>query len=109
MRSHVGCGTLTGDYLTRYIQNDAHEKRRKVWQKNKRFEIKNETEDQSQSIPKSIVLRRMFVLNLESLALIGGDLSHGKTHKLKMGYIFIFKFNLTLKVTVDCSTNQYGT
>ena len=54
-----------------------------------RFEIKNETEDQDQSIPKSIgtltVLRCIFGPNLESLTSFGIDLSPGQTHKPKMG------------------------
>ena len=58
---------------------------------NNRFEIKNETEDQGQWVPKSTetltVLRRIFGPNLESLKSIGIDLSRGQTHKLKMGYI----------------------
>ena len=53
-----------------------------------RFEVKNETEDQDQSIPKSIgtltVLRCIFGSNLESLTLFGIDLSPGQTHKPKM-------------------------
>ena len=54
-----------------------------------RFEVKNETEDQDQSIPKSIgtltVLRCTFGPNLESLTLFGIDLSPGQTHEPKMG------------------------
>ena len=54
-----------------------------------RFEVKNENEDQDQSIPKSIrtltVLRCIFGLNLESLTTFGIDLSPGLTHKPKMG------------------------
>ena len=57
--------------------------------KQHRFEIKNETEDQGQSRPKSIgtltVLRCIFGPNLEIVTSIGGDLSHGQTHMLKMG------------------------
>ena len=56
---------------------------------NNRFEIKNETEDQAQSIPKSIgtltVLRCIFGPNLEILTMIRGDLWHGQTHKLLLG------------------------
>ena len=51
--------------------------------------MKNETEDQGQSSPKSIetltVHRCIFGPNLEILTSIGGDLSHGQTHVLKMG------------------------
>ena len=54
-----------------------------------RFEVKNETEDQDQSISKSIgtltVLWCIFGPNLESLTLFGFDLSPGQTHKPKMG------------------------
>ena len=54
-----------------------------------RFEVKNENEDQDQSIPKSIgtltVLRCIFGPNLESLTSFGIDLSPGQTHKPKMG------------------------
>ena len=55
-------------------------KRCKVWLKKKKgFEIKNETEDQGQSITKSIgtltVLRCISGPNLEILTSIGGDLS----------------------------------
>ena len=50
-----------------------------------RFEVKNETEDQDQSIPNSIgtltVLRCIFGPNLESLTLFGIDLLPGQTHK----------------------------
>ena len=73
-------------------------------QKNNWFEIKNKTDDQGQSIPKSIViltvLRCIFGPNLEILTLISGDLSPKQTHKLKMGQILILKLNLTLKVEV---------
>ena len=58
-------------------------------EKNNLFEIKNKTEDQGQSIPKSIqtlrVLRCIFGQNLKILTSISGDLSHRQTHKLKMG------------------------
>ena len=64
-------------------------KRRKVWLKKHRFEIKNETEDQGQSSPKPIgtltVLRCIFGPNLEILTSIGGDLTHEQTHMLKIG------------------------
>ena len=54
-----------------------------------RFEIKNETEDHGQPSPKSIgtltVLRYIFGPNSEILTSIGGDLSRGQTHMLKMG------------------------
>ena len=63
--------------------------RRRVWKKINRFEIKNNTEDRSQSIPKSIdtltVLRCIFGQNLEILTSISGDLSPRQIHKLKMG------------------------
>ena len=53
------------------------------------FEVKNETEDQDRSIPKSIgtspMLRCIFGPNLESLTSFGIDLSGGQTHKPKMG------------------------
>ena len=62
---------------------------------NNRFEIKNETEDHGQSIPKwkgiLIVLRCIFGPNLEILTAISGDLLQGQTHKLKMVSIFTFK------------------
>ena len=54
VQSHVGYGILTGDGLIKYIQIDANEKQTQSLVENKRFEIKNETEDQGQSIPKSI-------------------------------------------------------
>ena len=54
-----------------------------------RFEIKNETEDQAESIPKSIgtlsVLRCIFGPNLEIQTTIRGDLWRRQTHKLKLG------------------------
>ena len=54
-----------------------------------RFEVKNETEDQNQSIPKSIgtltVIRCICGPNLESLTSFDIDLSCGQTHKPKMG------------------------
>ena len=50
VRSHVGCRTLTGDGLTKYIQNITNELETQSLVENNRFEIKNETEDQSQSI-----------------------------------------------------------
>ena len=57
--------------------------------KNNWFEIKNKNEDRSQSIPKSIgtltVLRYIFGQNVEILTSMSRDLSHGQTHKLKMG------------------------
>ena len=47
-----------------------------------RFEIKNETEDQGQSSPKSVgiltLLRCFFGPNLEIQTWIGGDLSRGQ-------------------------------
>ena len=50
--------------------------------KKKWFEIKNETEHQDQSSPKSVrnltVLRCIFGQHLEILTSIGGDLSHGQ-------------------------------
>ena len=64
-------------------------KRRKNLVEYNRFEVKNETEDQNQSIPKSIgtltVLRCIFGPNLESLNKFVIDLSPGPTHKPKMG------------------------
>ena len=54
-----------------------------------RFEVKNETEDQDQSTPKSkgtlTVPRCIFGPNLERLTSFGIDLSPGQTHKPKMG------------------------
>ena len=54
-----------------------------------RFEVKKETEDQDQSIPKSLgtlpMLRCIFGPNLESLTSFGIDLLRGQTHKPKMG------------------------
>ena len=89
MRSHVGCGTLTADGLTKYIQNDTNEWEMQSLVENNRFENKNETEDQAQSIPKSrgtlTVLRCIFEPNLEILTLIDSDLWRRQTHKLKMG------------------------
>ena len=65
---------------------------------NNRFEIKNETEDQAQSILKSIgtltVLGCIFIPNLEILDSIGGDLWYGQTHKLKMEFYFEVTFDL---------------
>ena len=58
MRCHVGCGTLTGDGLTKYIQNDANEWMTQSLEKSNWFEIKNKTEDRGQSIPKSVVTYR---------------------------------------------------
>ena len=56
---------------------------------NNRFEIENETEDEAQSIPKSIgtltVLRCIFGPNLEILTTIRSDLWCEQTHKLKLG------------------------
>ena len=55
---------------------------------NNRFEIENETEDEAQSIPKSIgtltLLRCIFRPNLEILTTIWGDLWRGQNHKLKL-------------------------
>ena len=51
MRSDVGCGTLSGDGLTKCIQNNAHDAK---FEKRNWFEIKNKTEDRGQSVPKSI-------------------------------------------------------
>ena len=54
-----------------------------------RFEVENETEDQDQSISKSIgtlrVLRCIFCLNLESLTSFGIDLPREQTPKPKLG------------------------
>ena len=89
MWSHAGCGTFTGNGLTKYVQKDANEQEAQSLVENNRFEIKDETEDQGQPIPKSVgtltVLRCSFGPNLEILTSIGGDLSGGQTHKLKMG------------------------
>ena len=56
---------------------------------NNRFKIENETEDEAQSIPKSIeivtVLRRISGPNFDILTTICGDIWHGQTHKLKLG------------------------
>ena len=56
---------------------------------NNRTKIKNETEDQAQSTPKSIGTltepRCIFGPNLEILTTIRGDLWRGQTHKLKLG------------------------
>ena len=56
--------------------------RYKTWLKKNRFEIKNETVNQGQSIPKSIgtstVLRCIFGPNLESLTSNGGYFSRGR-------------------------------
>ena len=83
MRCHAECGAFTGHGLTKYIQTDA-----KFGRKN-RFEIKNETENQGQPVPKSIgtltVLRCILGPNMEILTSIGVDLWRGQTHKLKMG------------------------
>ena len=78
VRSHVGCRTLTGDGLTKYIQNYTNEyETQSLVEKKNRFEIKDETKDQGQSIPKSIetltVLRCIFGPNLESLTSIRID------------------------------------
>ena len=91
----MGCGTLTGDGLTKYMQNDANEwETQSLEETNNWFEIKNKTEDQGQSIPKSIgtlpVLRCIFGPNLEILTSISGDLSRGQTHKLKMGKFWLW-------------------
>ena len=48
------CVAFTGDGLTKYIQPDANEYETQNSVEKHRFEIKNETEDQGQSIPKSI-------------------------------------------------------
>ena len=89
MRCHVKCGPFTGDGLTKYILTDAKYVRDAKFGRINRFEIKNETEDQSQSIPKSIgtltVLRCIFGPNIEILTSISGDLRRRQTHKLKMG------------------------
>ena len=85
VRSHVGCRTHTGDGLTKYIQNDTNESEMQILVENSRFEIKNETEDQGQSIGTLTVLRWIFGPNLESLTSIGIDLLRGQTHKLKIG------------------------
>ena len=86
VRSNVG-HSLAVASLNIYKKTQMN-KRRKVRKKNNWFKIKNKTENRGQSIPKSIgtltVLRCIFGPNLEILASINGDLSHGQTHKLKM-------------------------
>ena len=56
---------------------------------NNRLEIKDETENEAQSIPKSIgtlpVLKCIFGPNMEILTTIRGDLWRGQTPKLKLG------------------------
>ena len=105
VRCHVGCGTLAGDGLTKYIQNDANEWETQSLEKNYWFEIKNNNEDRDKSIPKSTgtltVLRCIFGPNLEILTSIIGNLSRGQTHQLKMGWILTLNWNLTLKVKVN--------
>ena len=75
-----------------------------------RFEIKNETEDQGQSIPKLIgtlvVLRCIFLSKLGNTYLqlvvtFRADNSHAQNE-----LNFYFKFNLTLKVKVNRPTKQ---
>ena len=70
-------------------KNDPNEKETQNLVENNRFEIKNETRDQAQSIPKSIrnltVLRCIVGTNLEILTSFDGDLWRKQTHKLKMG------------------------
>ena len=94
VQRHVGCGTLTGDGLTKYIQNDTNEWETQSLEKNNWFEIKNKTEDRGQSIPKSIgtltVLICIFGPNLEILNAISGDLSRIQTHKLKWGKFWLW-------------------
>ena len=91
MQYHVERGAFTGDGLTKYIPTDAKLTRYAKFGRTNRFEVKNETEDQGQSIPKSIgtltVLRCIFGPNMEVevLTSIGGDLWRGQTHKLQMG------------------------
>ena len=74
-------------------------------EENNRFEIKNKTKDQGQSIPKSIgiltVLRCICEPNFGILTSIGGDLSCRQSHKLKMGKTVNFKFNLNLKAMAN--------
>ena len=69
------------------------------------FGIKIEIEDQCQSSPKLIgiltVLRCNFGPNLEILTSISVELSYC-VDKLKTGQILRFKFNLTLKVKINC-------
>ena len=82
VRCHVECAALNGDGLTKYIQTDTNEWWDANFGKINRFEIKNETEHQGQSSPKSVgtlrVLRCIFGPNLEKLTSIAGDLSHGQ-------------------------------
>ena len=63
----------------------------------KRFEIKNETEHQGQSSPKSIgtlaMLRCIFGQNLEILTSIGGDLSCGKAQN-EVNFDFWVQFDM---------------
>ena len=83
------CAAFTGDGLTKYIQPDASEQETQTLVEKHMFEIKNETEDQGQSIPKSIgtltVLGCIFGPHLEILTLIDADLSRGQSHMHKMG------------------------
>ena len=70
MRCHVECGAFTGDGLTKYIRTDAKLIRDAKFGRKNRFEIKIETEDQCQSIPKSIgtltVVRCIFGPSMKS-------------------------------------------
>ena len=73
------------------------------------FEIKNETEHQGQSSPKSImtltVLRCIFGQNLEILTSIGGDFSHGQAQN---GVNFDFKVRFDLEVQGQSSHKIIG-
>ena len=83
----VGCRTLAGDGLTEYIQSDANEE---TFGRKRKFEIKNETDDQGQSSLKSVgiltLLRCIFAPNLEILTSIGVTYH---ADKLKIGQILI--------------------
>ena len=75
-----------------------------------RFEIKNETEDQAQSIPISIgtltVLRCLFGPNLEILTTIAGDVCWDKLTSSTWGKFFTLESNLIMKVKVNHSKNN---
>ena len=73
------------------------------------FEIKNETEHQGQSSPKSIgtltVLRCFFGPNLEILTSIGGNFSHGQAQN---GVNFDFEVRFDLEVQGQSSPKNIG-
>ena len=70
--------------------------------------MKFDLEGEGQSPPKTIeIFNKVFCTsapNLMVLAWTNGELWCGQAQNL--GYIWTFKFNLTLKVKVDCSTIQ---